>query len=75
MGSGTAACIWGLADNFDHSEYMYGVAAEMGQPKTSKIGLISFLQTASAKKLIGFATKDSTFYNTLNFPFSPVIES
>lgn len=75
LGSGTVANVWGLTDHIDHSEYMYTVAAELDEPKTSTIGLIKFLKNAPAKKLIGFGTREVSFYNTLNFPFAPTIES
>lgn len=73
--SGSAADVWALYDEYEHSEFLYMVSAEMEQPRTSITGLINFLLTAPAQKLVAYSTPRSTFYNTLHFPFAPVIES
>ena len=75
MSSGTVANGWAISDDNEHSEYLYIAAAELDQPKTSMVGLINFLKTVPAKKLIAYASQWATFYNTFDFPFSPVIES
>lgn len=74
LSSGTAASIWAMSEKDDHSELLYTITSEMGVAKTSTAGLINFLKTVPATKLMGFALPKITFYNTLDFAFAPVIE-
>lgn len=63
-----------MSEKNDHSELLYTITSEMGVAKTSTAGLINFLKTVPATKLMGFALPKITFYNTLDFAFVPVIE-
>lgn len=74
LSSGTAANIWAMSEKNDHSELLFTITSEMGVAKTSMAGLINFLKTVPANKLMAFALPKITFYNTLDFAFAPVIE-
>lgn len=74
VASGTAATIWATSDEYDHSEVLYKLAADLGQPQTTVDGLINFLNTAPAEKLIPLSVQSAWFFNTINFKFAPVIE-
>lgn len=74
LSSGTAASIWAMSEKNDHTDLLYTIASEMGQAKTSTAGLINFLRSVPANKLMAFAIPKITFYNTLDFAIVPVIE-
>lgn len=74
LSSGTAASIWAMSEKYDHSELLYTITSKMGVAKTSTVGLINFLKTVPANKLMAFALPKITFYNTLDLAIVRVIE-
>lgn len=73
--SGTADSIWSLSELNDHTPVAYRIAVDSGEPKSSKEELIEFFKTISAEKIKYTAMYEGTYYRTINFKFSPVIES
>ncbi|XP_031621135.1 uncharacterized protein LOC116339416 [Contarinia nasturtii] len=72
--SGTADSIWSLSEVHNHTSLAFQIADALNETKTTIEELIEYFKTIPAEKIKYTAMHESSFYRTMNFKFSPIIE-